>query len=101
MIPGRQAGAKKAFLGLDAWSFQKWFTSWVMKLQQSPSNCFWGSLPSSAPSKQEKKQIINDGKSKMEFNLRLTQVKEACLGREFQVGPQSICQLSLDSSRHI
>lgn len=50
MVPGRQAGAKKAFLGLDAWSFQKWFTSWVMKLQQSPSSCFWGSLPSSTPS---------------------------------------------------
>ena len=54
MIPGRQSGATKAFLGLEAWSFQKWFTSWVMKLQPSPSTCFCGSFPSSAPSTQEK-----------------------------------------------
>ena len=58
LIPGRQAGAKKAFLGLEAWSFQKWFTSCVMKLQESPSNCFWGSRPSSAPSKQDKKKWL-------------------------------------------
>lgn len=45
--PGRQAGARKAFLGFDAWSFQKWFTSWVMKVQPSPSACFWASCPSS------------------------------------------------------
>lgn len=47
LSPGRQAGARKAFLGFDAWSFQKWFTSWVMKVQPSPSACFWASCPSS------------------------------------------------------
>lgn len=45
--PGRQAGARKAFLGFDACSFQKWLTSWVIKVQPSPSACFWASCPSS------------------------------------------------------
>ena len=39
-IPGRQAGARKAFFGLRAWSFQKLFMSCVMKLQLSPSTRF-------------------------------------------------------------
>lgn len=44
-LPGRQAGARKAFFGFSAWSFQKLFISCVMKLQLSLSAVF---CPSSA-----------------------------------------------------
>lgn len=39
-LPGRHAGARKAFFGFKEWSFQKLFISCVMKLQVSPSMCF-------------------------------------------------------------
>lgn len=50
-VPGKQAGAKKAFLGFRAWSFQKLVTSCMMKLQLSVFACFSPSFPSSPVSK--------------------------------------------------
>lgn len=56
-VPGKQAGAKKAFLGLRAWSFQKLVTSCMMKLQLSVSY-FRPSFPSSPTSEKIKTAFI-------------------------------------------
>lgn len=56
-VPGKQAGAKKAFLGLRAWSFQKLVTSCMMKLQLSVSY-FRPSFPSSPTSDKRKTACI-------------------------------------------
>lgn len=59
-VPGRQAGARKAFFGFRAWSFQKLFISCVMKLQLSLSPCF---CPSSVISglRQEEHRLLWSG----------------------------------------
>lgn len=53
-LPGKQAGARKAFLGLRAWSFQKLLTSCITKLQPSVSACF---NPSSLRSKKKNVKV--------------------------------------------